>query len=352
MLSKNSWLPLVVVFGLVAIFGVYVESRLSALVVLETKLDLAEKRLGSLEQSSSQQEVELRVENQKLSNRLELAQGRNGLLESRLSLLEKDLGRFSTKLGKEGDEGNPGSVTDRLKLLEGSLGNVSQSVATLRQDNAGRAEAADSAQARILEQLAELRKNQEAEVGASRKVADLQGELAEIREQSEKTSADLRLAVDQFHKDLAGIPEQRAKETVSKAEPEGAEDKLAALTRGAGETSAQPLPVFEVRASDVATGIVVLNRGMKAGIKEGQLFSVSRTGEHIAFVKVVRVWADYSGAEIVELLAGNSVQPRDLVKPVPAEKEPGKPDVPEPETPKLEAKDQAPPPPPPPPPAD
>ena len=139
MLSRNNWLPLVVVLGLVAIFGIYVESRLSALAVLDTKLALTEKRLGSLEQSSSQQEVELRVENQKLANRLELAQGRNGLLESRINELEKNLGRFSTRLGNEGEDGSPGSVADRLKLLEGSLGNVSQSVATLRQDNAGRA---------------------------------------------------------------------------------------------------------------------------------------------------------------------------------------------------------------------
>ena len=341
MLSRNNWLPLVVVLGLVAIAGVYVESRLSALAVLDTKLALTEKRLGSLEQSSSQQEVELRVENQKLSNRLELAQGRNSLLESRINELEKNLGRFSTKLGKEGEEGNTGSVTDRLKLLEGSLGNVSQSVATLRQDNAGRAEAADVAQARILEQLTELRKNQEVELGAFQKVADLRGELTEVREQSEKTSADLRLAVDQFRKDLAGALEQGGKGPAAKSDPE---EKLAALTRGEEETPAQPLPVFEVRASDAATGIVVLSRGSKAGVKEGELFSVSRTGEHIAFVKVVRVWDEYSGAEIVELLAGNSVQPRDLVQPVPAEKDSGKPAVP-----KLDVKDKAPPPPPPPP---
>ena len=341
MLSRNNWLPLVVVLGLVAIAGVYVESRLSALAVLDTKLALTEKRLGSLEQSSSQQEVELRVENQKLSNRLELAQGRNSLLESRINELEKNLGRFSTKLGKEGEEGNTGSVTDRLKLLEGSLGNVSQSVATLRQDNAGRAEAADVAQARILEQLTELRKNQEVELGAFQKVADLRGELTEVREQSEKTSADLRLAVDQFRKDLAETLEQGGKGPAAKSDPE---EKLAALTRGEEETPAQPLPVFEVRASDAATGIVVLSRGSKAGVKEGELFSVSRTGEHIAFVKVVRVWDEYSGAEIVELLAGNSVQPRDLVQPVPAEKDSGKPDVP-----KLDVKDKASPPPPPPP---
>ncbi len=341
MLSRNNWLPLVVVLGLVAIAGVYVESRLSALAVLDTKLALTEKRLGSLEQSSSQQEVELRVENQKLSNRLELAQGRNSLLESRINELEKNLGRFSTKLGKEGEEGNTGSVTDRLKLLEGSLGNVSQSVATLRQDNAGRAEAADVAQARILEQLTELRKNQEVELGAFQKVADLRGELTEVREQSEKTSADLRLAVDQFRKDLAGALEQGGKGPAAKSDPE---EKLAALTRGEEETPAQPLPVFEVRASDAATGIVVLSRGSKAGVKEGELFSVSRTGEHIAFVKVVRVWDEYSGAEIVELLAGNSVQPRDLVQPVPAEKDSGKPAAP-----KLDVKDKAPPPPPPPP---
>jgi len=341
MLSRNNWLPLVVVLGLVAIAGVYVESRLSALAVLDTKLALTEKRLGSLEQSSSQQEVELRVENQKLSNRLELAQGRNSLLESRINELEKNLGRFSTKLGKEGEEGNTGSVTDRLKLLEGSLGNVSQSVATLRQDNAGRAEAADVAQARILEQLTELRKNQEVELGAFQKVADLRGELTEVREQSEKTSADLRLAVDQFRKDLAGTLEQGGKGPAAKSD---SEEKLAALTRGAEETPAQPLPVFEVRASDAATGIVVLSRGSKAGVKEGELFSVSRTGEHIAFVKVVRVWDEYSGAEIVELLAGNSVQPRDLVQPVPAEKDSGKPAAP-----KLDVKDKASPPPPPPP---
>jgi len=341
MLSRNNWLPLVVVLGLVAIAGVYVESRLSALAVLDTKLALTEKRLGSLEQSSSQQEVELRVENQKLSNRLELAQGRNSLLESRINELEKNLGRFSTKLGKEGEDGNTGSVTDRLKLLEGSLGNVSQSVATLRQDNAGRAEAADVAQARILEQLTELRKNQEVELGAFQKVADLRGELTEVREQSEKTSADLRLAVDQFRKDLAGTLEQRGKGPAAKSDPE---EKLAALTRGEEETPAQPLPVFEVRASDAATGIVVLSRGSKAGVKEGELFSVSRTGEHIAFVKVVRVWDEYSGAEIVELLAGNSVQPRDLVQPVPAEKDSEKSAVP-----KLDVKDKAPPPPPPPP---
>ena len=315
MLSRNNWLPLVVVLGLVAIFGVYVESRLSALAVLDTKLALTEKRLGSLEQSSSQQEVELRVENQKLANRLELAQGRNGLLESRINELEKNLERFSSRLGNEGEDGSPGSVADRLKLLEGSLGNVSQSVATLRQDNAGRAETADTAQARILEQL------------------------AEVREQSEKTSADLRLAVDQFRKDLAGTLDQEGEGSAAKSEPE---EKLAALTRGVEDTPAQPLPVFEVRASDVATGIVVLSRGSKAGIKEGELFSVSRTGEHIAFVKVVRVWADYSGAEIVELLAGNSVQPRDLVQPVPAEKDSGKLDEP-----KLDVKDKVPPPPPP-----
>lgn len=346
MLSKNSWLPVVIVLGLV---GIYVESRLSALVVLDTKMTLVEKRLGALEQASSRREVELKVENQKLSNRLELSQGRISLLGSRIDELEKNLGRFSTKLGNEGESGNPGSVTERLKSLEGSLGKVSQSVSTLTQDNAGRAEAADAAQARILEQLTELRKNQEAEVAASRKVTDLQGELTLVREQSEKTSADLRLAVDQFHKEIAGTLDRIGKIPEAQSEPAGADEKLAALTRGAEEKPPQPQPVFEVRASDAATGIVVLSRGSKADIKEGELFSVSRAGEHIAFVKIVRVWADYSGAEIVELLAGNSVQPRDLVRPVPAEKTAGEIEAPPIQAPPIEAQKNTPPPPPPPP---
>jgi len=77
-----------------------------------------------------------------------------------------------------------------------------------------------------------------------------------------------------------------------------------------------PPPVLEVRACDVALGLVILSRGGKAGIKAGDLFSVSRAGKHIALVKVVRVWGDYSGAEVIEVLAGSSVQPRDSVKPV------------------------------------
>ena len=101
--------------------------------------------------------------------------------------------------------------------------------------------------------------------------------------------------------------------------------------------------------------MVVLSRGAKAGIKPGTLFSVARDGEHIAFVKVVRVWDDYSGAEVIEVLAGNSVQPRDLVAAVP-EKESS--EVPAQEAPgttgklKLELEKKVPPPPPAPPPGD
>lgn len=344
MLSKNNWFPVALVLGLVAIAGIYVESRLSALVALDTKVALTDKRLGALEQSASRLEVELKVENQKFSNRLELSEGRISLLGSRIDELEKSLGRFSTKLGNGGESGSPGSITDRLKSLEGDLGGISQSVSTLRQDNAGRAEAADAAQARILEQLTELRKNQEADAVASRKVTDLRGELTQVREQSEKTSADLRLAVDQFRKELAGTLGRIDKISTGQAETAGAEEGLAALTRGGAQE--QPQPVFEVRASDAATGMVVLSRGSKAGIKEGELFSVVRSGEHIAFVKVVRVWEDYSGAEIIELLAGNAVQPRDLVQAVPAEQPSGEIEVPQ-----IDARKEVPPPPPPPPPA-
>ena len=80
-----------------------------------------------------------------------------------------------------------------------------------------------------------------------------------------------------------------------------------------------------------------------AGIKPGELFSVSRAGEHIAFVKVVKVWDDYSGAEVVEVLAGSSVQPRDSVKPVSGDKVPA--DL---KALKLDSQKEIPPPPPPP----
>ena len=113
-------------------------------------------------------------------------------------------------------------------------------------------------------------------------------------------------------------------------------------------TSGDRFSVMMVRQTSAVS--VVLSRGAKAGIKPGTLFSVARDGEHIAFVKVVRVWDDYSGAEVIEVLAGNSVQPRDLVAAVP-EKESS--EVPAQESPgttgklKLELEKKVPPPPPP-----
>ena len=179
---------------------------------------------------------------------------------------------------------------------------------------------------------------------STRQVTDLKGELAQVREQSEKTSANLRLAVDEVRKEISGALED-IKKVPADDSSDGAEDGLAALTRGSEEAA----PVFEVRASDVQTGMVVLSRGAKAGIKPGILFSVARDGEHIAFVKVVRVWDDYSGAEVIEVLAGHSVQPRDLVVAVP-EKESA--EAPAKESPgttgelKLEPEKKVPPPPP------
>ena len=185
---------------------------------------------------------------------------------------------------------------------------------------------------------------------STREVTDLKGELAQVREQSEKTSANLRLAVDEVRKEISGALDEIKKAPVDDS-PDGAEDGLAALTRGSEE---QP-PVFEVRASDVKTGMVVLSRGSKAGIKPGTLFSVARDGGHIAFVKVVRVWDEYSGAEVIEVLAGHSVQPRDLVAVVPEKEASGEPAKESPGTPgelKLKPEKKVPPPPPAPPPGD
>ena len=212
----------------------------------------------------------------------------------------------------------------------------------MRQDNTGRAEAADTAQARILEQLTELRRIQEEGAVASKRVTDIEGDLKQVREESEKTSANLRQAVDTFRKELSGAIGKIEKSSPSETATAGEEEGLAALTRGSNEKP--PKRPFEVRASDEATRMVILSRGGNAGIKTGDLLSVSRAGEHIAFVKVVRVWDDYSGAEVVEVLAGSFVQPRDSVKPVSGDKVPA--DL---KTPKLDPQKEIPPPPPPPP---
>jgi predicted nucleic acid-binding Zn-ribbon protein len=344
MLSRNNWLPFAAVLVVAALFYAVVEARLSTLAVLDTKMASLELRLGAMERAASRGEARLELETQKLENKLELTEGRLTLLGTRLTDLDKNIEYVSTKIGSEEQTSKPGSIADRLDSLEGGLGTVSQVVTTLRQDSVGRAEASDTAQSRILEQLAELRKIQEAEMVSTRQVVDLKGELAQVREQSEKTSADLRLAVDEVRKEISGALED-IKKVPADGSSDEAEDGLAALTRGSEEAA----PVFEVRASDVKTGMVVLSRGAKAGIKPGTLFSVARDGEHIAFVKVVRVWDDYSGAEVIEVLAGHSVQSRDLVTAVP-EKESA--EAPAKESPgttgelKLEPEKKVPPPPP------
>ncbi len=344
MLSRNNWLPFAAVLVVAALFYAVVEARLSTLAVLDTKMASLELRLGAMERAASRGEARLELETQKLENKLELTEGRLTLLGTRLTDLDKNIEYVSTKIGSEEQTSKPGSIADRLDSLEGGLGTVSQVVTTLRQDSVGRAEASDTAQSRILEQLAELRKIQEAEMVSTRQVSDLKGELAQVREQSEKTSADLRLAVDEVRKEISGALED-IKKVPADGSSDEAEDGLAALTRGSEEAA----PVFEVRASDVKTGMVVLSRGAKAGIKPGTLFSVARDGEHIAFVKVVRVWDDYSGAEVIEVLAGHSVQSRDLVTAVP-EKESA--EAPAKESPgttgelKLEPEKKVPPPPP------
>ena len=344
MLSRNNWLPFAAVLVVAALFYAVVEARLSTLAVLDTKMASLELRLGAMERAASRGEARLELETQKLENKLELTEGRLTLLGTRLTDLDKNIEYVSTKIGSEEQTSQPGSIADRLDSLEGGLGTVSQVVTTLRQDSVGRAEASDTAQSRILEQLAELRKIQEAEMVSTRQVSDLKGELAQVREQSEKTSANLRLAVDEVRKEISGALED-IKKVPADGSSDEAEDGLAALTRGSEEAA----PVFEVRASDVKTGMVVLSRGAKAGIKPGALFSVARDGEHIAFVKVVRVWDDYSGAEVIEVLAGHSVQSRDLVTAVP-EKESA--EAPAKESPgttgelKLEPEKKVPPPPP------
>ena len=340
MLSRNNWLPVVVTIGIAAFFFIYAESRLSSLVVLDTKMTSCESRLGALELSYSSRETSLALANQKLADKLELVEGHISLLGSRVTDLGKVLERFRTKLGSEELTGKPGSIANRIESLEGGFETVTQAVTTLRQDNSGRAEAADATQARILEQLTELRKIQEEGSVASKQVADLAGELKQVREESEKTSADLREAVDTFRKELTGATGQIEKSSPADAASADGGEGLAALTRGSED--APPKLTLEVRASDTTTGMVILSRGGKAGIKAGDLFSVARGGEHIAFVKVVRVWDDYSGAEVIEVLAGSSVQPRDTVKLVSGDKGPDGVKLP-----KLDPQKEVPPPPPP-----
>ena len=207
MLSRNNWLPFAAVLVVAALFYAIVEVRLSTLVVFDTKMTALELRLGAIERSSSRGEARLELETQKLENKLELTEGRLTLLGTRLSDLDKNIEQFSAKLGSEEQTSKPGSIADRLDSLEGGFGSVSQVVTTLRQDSVGRAEASDTAQSRILEQLAELRKIQEAEMISTRQVTDLKGELAQVREQSEKTSANLRLAVDEVRKEISGALE-------------------------------------------------------------------------------------------------------------------------------------------------
>ena len=347
MLSKNNWLPVVAVIVIAALLLVYAESRLSSLVALDTKIISCESRLGAIELSYSSREAALDLANQKLANRLELAEGRISLLGNRIADLDKTLERFRTKLGSEELTGKPDSIANRIDSLEGGFETVTQAVTTLRQDNTGRAEAADVSQVRILEQLTELRRIQEEGAVASKRVTDIEGDLKQVREESEKTSANLRQAVDTFREELAGAIEQIKKPSPSEAAAAEDEEGLAALTRGSKEEPPKEPPPrlpFEVRASDAATRMVILSRGGKAGIKPGELFSITRSGEHIAFVKVVKVWDDYSGAEVVEVLAGSSVQPRDSVKPVSGDKVPA--DL---KAAKLDPQKEIPPPPPPPP---
>ena len=186
MLSRNNWLPVVAAIAIAALLLVYAESRLSSLVALDTKMISCESRLGALELSYSSREAALDLANQKLANRLELAEGRISLLGNRIADLDKTLERFRTKLGSEELTGKPGSIANRIDSLEGGFETVTQAVTTLRQDNTGRAEAADTAQARILEQLTELRRIQEEGAVASKRVTDIEGDLKQVREESEK----------------------------------------------------------------------------------------------------------------------------------------------------------------------
>ena len=345
MLSRNNWWPFAAMLVVAAVLYSIVETRLSGLMVLDAKLDALDSRLGAIERSCERSEARLENDSRQLMERLEQAEGGLTLLGTKLADLDKNLVHFSSKLGSEEQTSKPGSIADRLDAVEKGFGTISQAVTTLSQDNTGRAEASDAAQARIIEQLAELRKVQEAEMASTREVSDLKGELAEVREQSEKTSADLRIAVDEVRKEISGAIENLRKAPAPPSS-DGVDEGLADLTRGSKEPPAEP--IFEVRAADGKTGMVVLNRGVKSGIKVGALFSVSREGEHIAFVKVVKVWDDYSGAEVIEVLAGNSVRVHDLVTeapekdlPSPVNDEPGS---------EPEAESKAPPPPPPAPP--
>lgn len=66
-----------------------------------------------------------------------------------------------------------------------------------------------------------------------------------------------------------------------------------------------------VEAVEPSTGVVVLAAGKKSGLEPGHVLTVIRDGKPIARVKVLKVYDDLAGAEVLETQPGEAVQKSD-----------------------------------------
>ena len=219
-----------------------------------------------------------------------------GELKEKLERLEKEL--LARDLARDAGQKQ---VDTRLTELTAALGEL----------KAGAAEAKAQAAAQSTTLTAKLDET----VKARDSAAQLTGQVAALEAKLKEKETQIQSAVAERDRNAEDL--KRRQSSLERLERDLSEER-AKPRGGTGTTAGSPrvedrappaVPVTtKVEAVEPSDGVVVLGSGKKSGLETGHVLSITRDGKSVGRVRVIKIYDDLAGAEILETAPGETVR--------------------------------------------
>jgi HAMP domain-containing protein len=193
----------------------------------------------------------------------------------------------------------------KITALEAASGKTAGEIGTMAQSVT-----------KLSESLEKFLKDQ-VESGATREgeISKLANEIGRFHETISRASSDLKSFRDEL------VNGERRSVGPATRVPAPVEIGIANVFKGetgvsakTSDTTARRPIAAEIRAIDRLKDVVILNKGKAHGLEKDDLFEITRLGRSIGKVRVIRLWDTYAGAEVVDVLPGETLENGDVVR--------------------------------------
>jgi len=197
------------------------------------------------------------------------------------------------------------ALAAKLTTLEASCGKTAGEVGAAVQSVAKLGESLD----KLLADSATSRATRDAEISR------LAGEIGRLHETISAATSDLSSFRTALLDTVRGFGAVSERVDGAPTEDETGSPGPAGVSSGkppAVRADSRSPVAAEVRAVDPLKGVVILDKGESDGLEQGELFEIRRRDLSIGKLRIIRLWDTYSGAEVVETLAGEKVRSGDV----------------------------------------